>query len=157
MTTPKRWTELVRDARRHDISDWHPGGITDAVREADEAWTTQVETLNAELVKYVDISIALERDRDQCARERDAYKAERDALAARVAALEAALRPAWEAEAGATAGEWERVRDPYDDAPRVIADNCEIAVLTAQDGTAWLDAAFIAAAVNAARAAREVK
>ncbi len=80
MTTPKRWTELVRDAKRHDISDWHPGGITSTVREADEAWTTQVEAQDAELIKYIDLYIFMERDRDQCARERDAYKAERDAL-----------------------------------------------------------------------------
>lgn len=97
MSTPKLWPQLVDDAKDRDMSRWRLGEIAAVVREADTAWVTQVEALNAELVKYVDISIALERDRDQCALERDAYKAERDALlrVARAAREEAEAEDAY--------------------------------------------------------------
>lgn len=56
------------------------------------ALRADIAELNAELIQYIDISIALERDRDQCARERDVYKAERDTLAAQVKRAEAMIQ-----------------------------------------------------------------
>ena len=38
----------------------------------------ELNLADEELIRVLDYSIFLERDRDQCARERDAYKAERD-------------------------------------------------------------------------------
>ena len=40
----------------------------------------ELDALNDELIKALDLAIFYERDRDQCARERDVYKAERDTL-----------------------------------------------------------------------------
>jgi hypothetical protein len=99
-----------------------------------------------------------------------ALEAERDALAARVAALEAALRPAWEAEAGATPGEWTyHPDDPnYSNAPHMVwgsdgpgygtvAETCSPGMMPYLGGEQAANARLIAAAVNAVRAAREVK
>ncbi|MFZ1411859.1 MAG: hypothetical protein WAS07_10405, partial [Micropruina sp.] len=116
------------------------------------ALRADIAELNAELIQYIDISIALERDRDQCARERDVYKAERDALAARVAALEEALRPAWEADEGATGGVWGVEIEGHRRFIRIakVYFNADVP----EDGSA--NARLIATAVNAVRAAREV-
>jgi hypothetical protein len=91
--TPKLWTKLVDDAVHRHMSRWRLGEIAAVIREADTAWATQVETTDAELIKYIDMYIFMERDRDQCARERDAYKAERDALLGVARAAQEAIEP----------------------------------------------------------------
>lgn len=105
---------------------------------------------DAELIKYIDAYIWMERDRDQCARERDTYKAERDALAARVAALEAALRPAWAIAGYANDGPWGN-GGPYSQDVWGVDDRY---ICTTSDAD---DANLIVAAVNAVRAAREAR
>lgn len=94
--------------------------------------------------------VLLEIECDQCARERDAYKAECDALAARVAALEAALGPAWAIAGYANDGPWGN-GGPYSQDVWGVDDRY---ICTTSDAD---DANLIVAAVNAVRAAREVK
>ncbi len=150
--------------------------MCNATSEAGAAMDAEVRALraaqeasDAELIKYIDLYIFMERDRDQCARERDAYKAERDALAARVAAYEAALGPAWDADEGATAGEWRYHPNDshYSNAPHMVwgfdgpgygtlAETCSPGMLPYPGGEQAANARLIAAAVNAVRAARAV-
>jgi ABC-type phosphate transport system auxiliary subunit len=150
MTTPKLWTKLVDDAVHRHMSRWRLGEIAAVVREADTAWATQVEALDTELIKYVDMGNALKRDRDMCERERDAYRAEAAALRARLDAVREALGPALEAEAGATPGEW-TIAD--DDSTFIVSGDLLVAeAWYGEDAAA--DAALIAAAVNGVRQAR---